>query len=268
MNRASNRVPITGSASLAAMPRYVQLATTLLNEIQAGKFPVGTLLPTEHVLCQQFGVSRFTVREAIKLLVQQGLVNRQPGVGTRVQAAAPTGQYTQTMSGLTDLQQYAVETTLEISRREVVELSAERARSLGTSPGETWLEIEGLRYASGQPLPFAWTRVHIAPRFRALAGLASRVDQPLYVLIEQQFGCRIQVVHQEIKAISLNADLAHLLQVPVRSAGIWLQRQYVDTHDELVEQAVNIHPADRFTYRESFRREFGGLGNQKGGARF
>jgi len=243
-------------ASLAAMPRYVQLATTLLNEIQAGKFPVGSLLPTEHVLCQQFGVSRFTVREAIKLLVQQGLVNRQPGVGTRVQANAPTGQYTQTMSGLTDLQQYAVETSLEITRHHIVEIDANLAKGLCASPGETWLEIEGLRYAPGQPLPFAWTRVHIAPRFRALKGLQSRMDQPLYVLIEQQFGCKIQVVHQEIKAVTLSNELARQLKVPPKSAGIWLQRRYMDTHDELVEQAINIHAADRFTYRESFRRDF------------
>lgn len=253
--------------SLATMPRYVQLATTLLNEIQTGKFPVGSLLPTEHVLCQQFGVSRFTVREAIKLLVQQGLVNRQPGVGTRVQAVAPTGQYTQTMSGLTDLQQYAVETMLEITHQEVIVLSREKSELLDTSAGETWLEIEGLRYAPGQPLPFAWTRVHIAPRFRALAGLTGKVDQPLYLLIEQQFGCRIQVVHQEIKAMSLDAELARLLKVPARSAGIWIQRRYMDSHDELVEQAVNIHPADRFTYRESFRREFGVMPAQVAGVK-
>lgn len=257
----------TLGSSLAAMPRYVQLATTLLNEIQSGKFVIGGLLPTEHVLCQQFGVSRFTVREAIKLLVQQGLVTRQPGVGTRVQATAPTGQYTQTMSGLTDLQQYAVETTLQVTKQHVVELSLKQAQSLSTSAGETWLEIEGLRYAAGQPLPFAWTQVHIAPRFRALAGLQTQMDMPLYLLIEQQFGCRIQVVHQEIKAIALTADLAKQLKVPVRSAGIWLQRRYMDTHDELVEQAVNIHPADRFTYRESFRREFVGITAQPGGLR-
>ena len=254
-------------SSLAAMPRYVQLATTLLNEIQNGKFVIGGLLPTEHVLCQQFGVSRFTVREAIKLLVQQGLVTRQPGVGTRVQATAPTGQYTQTMSGLTDLQQYAVETTLQVSKQHVIELNLKQAQELDAARGETWLEIEGLRYAPGQPLPFAWTQVHIAPRFRALAGLQTQMDQPLYLLIEQQFGCRIQVVHQEIKAISLTADLAHQLKVPARSAGIWLQRRYMDTHDELVEQAINIHPADRFTYKESFRREFVGITAQPGGLR-
>lgn len=245
--------------TLAAMPRYVQLATTLLNEIQSGKFPVGSLLPTEHVLCEQFGVSRFTAREAVKLLVQQGLVTRQPGVGTRVHSTAPTGQYTQTMSGLTDLQQYAAETNLEVSRREVIALTPKQAQALGANAGETWLEVEGLRYAPAQPLPFAWTQVHIAPRFRALAGLGDRMDRPLYLLIEQEFGCRIQVVHQEIKALSLDAGLAHLLKVPVRSAGIRVMRRYLDIHDEVVEQAVNIHPADRFTYRESFRRDLVGL---------
>ena len=57
-------------------PRYRQVAKTLINEIQAGTYPVGDLMPTEMVLCEQFGASRFTVREAIKQLVELGLVNR------------------------------------------------------------------------------------------------------------------------------------------------------------------------------------------------
>src|SRR3546814_18817339 len=96
-------------------PRYLQLATTLVHEIRSGRYPVGGLLPTEFELCDQFGVSRFTVREAVKQLVQLGLVTRQPGVGSRVLAKAPVTQYPQTMSGITDLRPYAYETPLEIA---------------------------------------------------------------------------------------------------------------------------------------------------------
>jgi len=69
-----------------SQPRYVQLAQTLLNEIESGHYPVGSLLPTEFELCEQFGVSRSTAREAVKRLVQLGLVVRQPRVGTTVRA--------------------------------------------------------------------------------------------------------------------------------------------------------------------------------------
>ena len=75
-------------AGMSPQPRYRQLAQTLISEIQSGRYPVGDLMPTEMELCAQFGASRFTVREAMKQLVQMGLVARHAGVGSRVQATA------------------------------------------------------------------------------------------------------------------------------------------------------------------------------------
>ena len=237
-------------------PRYAQLAKTLLNEIHSKRYLVGDLLPTEFELCAQFGVSRFTVREAVKQLVQQGLVVRQPGVGSRVVAQAPSGQYTQTMSAITDLRQYASETTLQIAKTSVEGIDAEQAALLGTAEGETWLHIQGLRYIEGQALPLCLTDVYVAPRFRSLTGVSGRMTQPLYQLLEEQFQCRIKAVQQELRAMLLPAALAKCLNAPVRSAGLWIARRYTDERDELVELAVSVHPADRFSYREAFRREW------------
>jgi DNA-binding GntR family transcriptional regulator len=237
-------------------PRYAQLAKTLLNEIHSKRYLVGDLLPTEFELCAQFGVSRFTVREAVKQLVQQGLVVRQPGVGSRVVAQAPSGQYTQTMSAITDLRQYASETTLQIAKTSVQGINAEQAALLGTAEGETWLHIQGLRYIQGQALPLCLTDVYVAPRFRSLTGVSGRMTQPLYQLLEKQFDCRIKAVQQELRAMLLPAALAKRLNATSRSAGLWIARRYMDERDELVELAVSVHPADRFSYREAFRREW------------
>ena len=75
-------------------------------------------------------------------------------------------------------------------------------------------------------------------------------------MIEEQFECRINSVHQEIRAMILPAATAKLLGVPARSAGLLVLRRYVDERDDLVELAINVHPADRFIYRESFRRDW------------
>jgi DNA-binding FadR family transcriptional regulator len=52
--------------------------------ILSGQYPVGASLPPEPLLCEQFGVSRTVVREAIKSLVAKGLISTGPKVGTRV----------------------------------------------------------------------------------------------------------------------------------------------------------------------------------------
>lgn len=242
--------------SFGSGPRYAQLAKNLLNEIYSGQYSVGDLLPTEYELCAQFGVSRFTVREAVKKLVQQGLVIRQPGVGSRVVAQAPTGQYTQTMSGMTDLRQYAKDTSLQIANATICSLDEAQAALLGAATGETWLHIQALRYIDGQSLPICLTDVYVAPRFRSLRGVTGRMTQPLYQLIEEQFDCRIAAVQQELRAMVLPGTLAKRLDASVRSAGLWVARRYMDERDDLVEFAISVHPADRFSYRESFRREW------------
>lgn len=244
--------PVRGGST----PRYIQLASTLFEEIRSGRYPVGSLMPTEHELCEQFGVSRFTVREAIKLLVRQGMVTRQAGVGSRVQGVAPTSQYVQTISGISDLSQYAVETSLEVTRREIQAIDDDVASELDAREGETWLCIEGLRYVQGQTMPMAHTLVYVAPRFRSLTLPGTTLAAPIYTYIEEQYGAQVASVRQDIRAISLGRAMSTALGVPVRSPGLWLRRDYLDERGEVLEQATNIHPSNRFTYRETFVRDY------------
>jgi GntR family transcriptional regulator len=243
------------SATLGSKPRYVQLATTLMREIESGQYPIGALLPTEFELCDQFGVSRFTVREAVKLLVQQGLVVRQAGVGSRVQAAPADARYTQTMSGLADLQQYADETTFVIHSKKLLELNLKLAEQLQVSVRETWLHVEGLRFARDERLPICHTEVFIAPRLRSVSGIQARTQRPIYAILEEEFGVKIMRVEQEISAVTLTAKMAERLKTVSRSPGLLVCRRYFDERGDLIEQSHNIHPADRFTYREVFKRD-------------
>ena len=52
--------------------------------IVSGRYPPGTSVPPEPMLCEELGVSRTVVREAVKSLVAKGLVSTGPKVGTRV----------------------------------------------------------------------------------------------------------------------------------------------------------------------------------------
>ncbi len=64
-----------------SQPKFLNIYNTLYKEIQLGKFPGGAALPTEKVLCERFGVSRMTLRQAIKLLVEDGVVESVRGKG-------------------------------------------------------------------------------------------------------------------------------------------------------------------------------------------
>jgi len=63
-------------------PMYLQIADELEEQIKSGVLPPGSQLPTEDDLRDKYRASRNTVRDAIKRLVSQGLVETRPGQGT------------------------------------------------------------------------------------------------------------------------------------------------------------------------------------------
>lgn len=63
---------------------HVQVAREIARGILSGNLPQGSILPGEMVLCEQFGISRTALREAVKLLTSKGLLESRPKVGTRI----------------------------------------------------------------------------------------------------------------------------------------------------------------------------------------
>lgn len=239
-----------------SQPRYMQLAKTLVAEIADGKYAVGDLLPTEQELCTQFGISRFTAREALKKLVQSGLVTRQPGVGTKVVSSKATSAYSQNMAGISDLYQYATDTTLVIEKQEIISLTEAQSALVEGTAGETWLHLQGKRFVADNPLPICVTEIWIHPAFRSIRGVLGEQHEAIHSNIEQQFGETIATVDQQIHAISLTRAHAAQLQARAGSPCLKIVRKYRNRKGELIEVAVSTHAADRYSYHSVFNREW------------
>lgn len=70
--------------TISADPLYRQLLTRLRDAILSGEYPVGSRMPSEKELCQHYGISRVTVRRALKELTEEGLIHRHQGKGSFV----------------------------------------------------------------------------------------------------------------------------------------------------------------------------------------
>ena len=66
------------------VPLYYRIANHLRNRIMAGIYRAGEKIPTEQELCDEFNISRITVRQALKILEEQGMIQRRQGIGTLV----------------------------------------------------------------------------------------------------------------------------------------------------------------------------------------
>ncbi|WP_261858881.1 FadR/GntR family transcriptional regulator [Photobacterium sanguinicancri] len=98
--------PISGSKRSL----HVQVAREIARGILSGNIPEGSLLPGEMVLCEQFGISRTALREAVKLLTSKGLLESRPKVGTRIVSRSYWNfldpQLIEWMDGLIDTDQF------------------------------------------------------------------------------------------------------------------------------------------------------------------
>lgn len=244
-------------------PRYQQISGMLQRAIVDGTYPIGARLPTEAELCAEFRISRFTAREAIRVLHSAGLVTRRPRVGTVVIARPDTARYAQEASSLPDLLQYARDTELRFVYVGKVTLSAEQARDFGAAAGEEWTYALGVRSATkppvkGQPLtatrPICITRLFLNPALKEAGALLRKHKLAVYSLIEREYGLRIHRVEQELVGAVLDADDAANLGCEAGAPALRIVRRYFDKQDRMLELADNIHPSDRFSYRMQMRR--------------
>lgn len=235
-------------------PLYLQVANSLREEIVSGAYPVGSLLPTEDRLCDRFAVSRYTVREALRLLREDGLVSSRRGAGTVVVPPNPPGTDIHQVMSINDLVAFATGTRFEIETIRTVEIDRKLAIRTGLSSGEEWLEVRGYRYAEQQDVPVCWTEYYINRAYAAVGRILQRHAGPIFPLIEDMFGQVIVEVHQQISATLIPPTLVSDLGVEEGSPALEVRRTYKTADEKIAQVTINTHPADRFQHSMTMRR--------------
>ena len=107
--------PGEGAQGGSRVPLYRQISDTLLAGIREGKFPVGTFLPGELELIDRFDASRHTIREALRVLEDMGLVKRQRGRGTLVLSTEASPAFVQMVRSPSELFSYPESSVFDCS---------------------------------------------------------------------------------------------------------------------------------------------------------
>lgn len=229
------------------MSRYVEVRETLAKEISRGVFQVGGRFPTDLELCARFGVSRHTVREALRQLQDDGVLDRHRGVGTVVRAR-PGPVYTQTFTSIAELQAYAGEATLEVMMKSVLVARPALADLLGCPVGGRWLNIGGLRILKGHAKPLCWTDLFFAEPYIELRDQLNGGEEPFHQVLHRLRGVAVTGIEQQIAAVAVRPDIAVRLDCEPGSPGLLVRRRYFDGGEEPFEVSLGVYPADRYAY--------------------
>lgn len=200
-------------------------------------------LPTERELQAEFGVSRDTVRRALRDLSDRGLVYNVQGSGTfvaaqRVLVKRPALRFfTEDMRARGHRPQ-----SLTLSCH-LVDAPPLVQRDLGLAPGDQVIEIRRLRKADGSPIAFEVA--HFIPE------AFSHLEVDGYSSLEAQLtanGYRIQSALQRIAATNLTKEEAHTLQVPQGAAALRVERVGYTGRGLAVESTQTLYRGDRYDY--------------------
>lgn len=241
--------------SEGGQPIYQQVAAKLRRSISEGRYPVGVRLPTEIELCEQFGISRFTARAAVRLLSTAGLVTRRQRVGTVVIALPGDARYSHDVRSVHDLLQYALDTELRLVYVGKVALTKALAKDLAAEAGEEWTYAMGIRHdtPTADPgrknsRPICITRIFLNPKLKHIESKLRGRKTAIYSLIEREYKVSIQRVEQELQGVVLDVDDAANLKSEPGAPALRIVRRYYSEQGVLLEMADNIHPSDRFSY--------------------
>lgn len=231
----------------AAIPLWAQLEQRLRDEIETGSFDKS--FPTEIDLAETYGVSRQTVREAFRRLVDDGTVERTRGRGTslaRGRISQPLGvQY----SLFRSLESQGVEQRSE-TLRATIDRSDAAAERLGLRADADLVIIERLRLADGQPLALdtVWLPATVA---RPLLDI-DWSHTALYDELERRCGITLDGGWERIRPVVADDRQRGLLQIGADVAGFRVERRGC-TGEEAVEWRETLVRGDRYEFISSWR---------------
>jgi DNA-binding GntR family transcriptional regulator len=229
-------------------PRYVVLAESIIELIQNDHFPITSLLPTEPELCEKFNVSRYTLRESMKLLREMGLIQSRQGYGITVVAKDIKNHYQMKMDSIPDLWEFVENSKLNIVNKGKIFAGETLAKIPNVQNNDEWIVIEATREID-ETTPIAWKHIYIKPKYKNVIKKLGKDKIPIYSMIEKEFGIRTIRVQQEMSALTIPNSAAESLHLEKNSIGFQITRYYYDQSDQVFLTTVSIYPPNRFNYK-------------------
>jgi GntR family transcriptional regulator len=199
------------------MPLYFQLARLLTGEINVGRWRAGDRLPSEAEICDTYGVSRATVRQALLRLENEGLIQRLKGRGTFIADARHRSWLVQSSEGFfhDEVGRFGLDVTSRVLRAELAPLPRWASQALTLDDDSQGAVLERLRFINGQAALHVTD--YLLPRYEHAAVSLRDRDGSLYDRLREEAGVWVHGGRRIIEAACASAGVAKLLEVGPRT---------------------------------------------------
>jgi len=234
-------------SSAAEASKTQRLYLLLRHRIVSGELGVGDKLPSEPELGSLHGVSRVTVRRVLGQLEEEGLISRQPGIGTFVQHDGfrhpVKADLANVLAGLTEMGRA---TTARLLSFTYVKPPAPIARALRIAPDERTQRSVRIRAVHGEP--FSYLLVHVPESIGMTYSEKELASKSLLGLLERS-GVVIGRAMQTVTATLATPQLADALNIDIGAPLLGITRVIYDADEQGVQHLQAFYRPDRFIFQ-------------------
>lgn len=228
------------------IPRYFQIFQDIYNKIEEGVYNNGDKLPSETELCDYYKVSRGTVREALKSLIQHGLIVSERGRGTFITTNKIEQNVNQLM-GFTEVMQKHNKT----ASGRIVEISIKKPNSavkkiMKLKDNEMVVRIIRLRYGDDKPMIIERS-YYSHSIFKPILEFDLE-QESIYELLYKHTSHRLGNAVQDIEAILTAPNESELLQIDIGAPLLMMTRLILLKDGTPFEYTKDFYRADKLKF--------------------
>ncbi len=236
----------------SSIPLHAQIEEYLRGLIKKAKYKNGVaFLPKEVALSNTFGVSRNTIRQAISKLVQEGLIERKKGVGTRVIQKRIATRLDNWISFTKEMRNQGIEVVnymVKITQEKADDKLAEIFMIPKTK--EIW-KLEKTR--GSKEAKYLYSVSYFHPRVGITGN--ENFNKPLYELLEEDHHIIANVSKEKLKAIKSDKNISKLLKIKIGEPLLKRERLVCDFGNRPIEYNIVFYNTDYFSYDIDIKRE-------------
>lgn len=230
-------------------PRSASASEVLARRIDGGEFAPGSRLPSEPDLAAQLGISRATLRDALRVLEGDGLVRRRRGSGTYVTRRPKVANSLDLNFGVTEaIRAAGMQAGTQQARTWVEPADPFEAERLGLEPGQDVQVVERVRTADGRPVVLSRDLVPVD----LLKGHPDAPDamskRSVYEMLETDLGVVVHHGVARFRPVLADRSLAGPLDVTRGTLLLYLWQVDYDGEGTAVLSSHEYHLADSFDF--------------------
>ena len=230
----------------SSVPLYLQIADSIIAQIEAGDLTPGDRLPSERELAERYSVTRITLRQALSILESQGLIIRRQGSGTYIADPKIEREAGRLFPFTKVLRRKGYATGARVIMLQKEPANAAVAKELQLPLMALVYHCHRLRMINQEPVMLEkfYLPAHIFSGFENY-DLANR---SMYEIMETEYGVVVTSARQSLEAVNATEYEAKLLEVDPGAALMMEQRTTFDQQGQMVEGARDLYRGDKFRF--------------------